>query len=317
MKNLENKSLVKLALIKIRGVFKELPITLTRNLRLFIIKRALCKEVAGRDCFVLGSAPEPDLEGLDKDAVLICVNGSAANAARLGLKTPVMTVVDFELLDPSVNNEKITRSVIVKNRLLSGLDLGLLFVTQSNSSSGGTPECLDASYRLIATLYKSDCRSIVHNVTSCGVLENDVHGLLSRGGFAIALCAWGGAKRITFSGFSLFQNQKELHSPHFYESIKDSLDDKSVIWSATESVNEAGLNWDTRSHSLADSTLVAMLFLNGFDIRSNTKDFAPMLSNWGKNPPEWVKRRKLSLWNRLLLHYSRMIKGAISRDANL
>lgn len=288
MKNTLNKSHSKLALIKLRRVLNELRITLTRKLRLFLIKRAICAEVKGRDCFVLGSAPEPDLEGLNEDTVLVCVNGSGANAARLGLKSPVMTVVDFELLDPSLNTEKETRSVIIKNNLLRGLNLGLLLATQSNGRNGGSPSCLNASYKIGLKLYKTDCRLIVHNVTRCNLLENDVHGLLSRGGLAIALCVWGGAKKITFSGFSLFRHKDELYGPHYYASIENDYIEKDIIWAVTKQVREESDNWDTRNHSLADSALIAMLVLNGFDIRSSSKDFAVVLSNWGKNPPEWA-----------------------------
>lgn len=274
---------------------------MTRSLRLFVIRRALRKEVAGRTCFVMGSAPEPDIEGMDKDAVLICVNGSGANAARLGLKSPVITVVDFELLDSAINTKVKTRSVIIKNDLLRGLNLGLLLATQSNYSNGGSPACLNASYKGGLKLYKTDCRSIVHKVTRSNILENDVHGLLSRGGLTLAICVWGGAKKIIFSGFSLFKHKDELNGPHYYASIEENFIEKDIIWAVTKEAREMTDNWDTRNHSLADSTLIGMLVLNGHDISSSSKDFAVVLSNWGKNPPEWVMLSKKSIWKRFSL----------------
>jgi hypothetical protein len=284
-----------------KKVFKSLGIYATRNIRLFYIKKALQNEIAGRDCFVLGSAPEPDLDGLDEGTALICVNGSGANASRLKLKVPILTVVDFELLDASLNTRKATRSVIIRNGLLDGLNLGMLLMAQSNASNGGHPSCLKASYNVSLKLYKNDCRSIVHKVTRCRQLENDAHGLLSRGGLAIALCVWGGARRITFSGFTLYKHKAELDGPHYYASIEDRLIEKDVTWAVTKVARDAGDSWDTRNHSLADSALVAMLVLNGFDVRSSSKDFAPVLSNWGKNPPEWVGSPKSSISKSILM----------------
>lgn len=241
----------------------------------------------GKDCFVLGSAPNPDLTLFQERMALVAVNGSAVNARRLGLPPPVMTVVDFELLDNSVNLSKETRSVIIKNRLLQGMDLGILVSTQSNGSQGGNPDILLAQYTKYIKIYKHQCRAIVHHVTGTKLLENDVHGLLSRGAFAIAICSWLGARSITFAGFSLFCTEEEDCSPHFYYDM-DIKFKENVVWKSEN--KPSGVSADTRSHSLADCALISQLVLRGQRICSKERDFLPVIQNWGCNPPNWAKR---------------------------
>lgn len=254
--------------------------SISRVNRLNKVKGELQKRLSGKRCYVLGSAPEVDLSGYMEGDVVVSVNGSALNAKRLGLPEPRVTVVDFELLDPIVNQEKFSRSVIIKEEMLKGLDLGLLLSTQSNSSIGGDPNCLQARFEAHFQLYKEDCMKIVHNVTQTRNLEKTLQGLLSRGGMAIALCAYGGAKEIFFSGFSLFKDPKFDHPPYFHAADfynQNSLD--SISWQL-ESYNRYDL--DTRNHSLADCILIGQLVLAGINIQTSSKDFAPLLSNWGK-----------------------------------
>ena len=61
----------------------------------------LKNKVEGKKVFILGSAPNPNLDLYNQQYTLVSVNASAANAKKLGLKDPDITVVDFELINES------------------------------------------------------------------------------------------------------------------------------------------------------------------------------------------------------------------------
>lgn len=241
------------------------------------LRLALSSALAGRDCFVLGSAPQPDLSLHHNGMALVCVNGSAANAIRLGLSAPTLTVVDYELIDRKVAFSKPGRSEVVSGRMLEGLSLGTLLATQSNDSSGGQPEILGAAFERVFYADKETCRIIVNSVTATTLLERDVHGLTSRGALAIAICLWLGARSVAFAGFSLYK-QLQKKPPNFYDVNCQRI-------SASLTARE-----DTRSHTMADLALISLLSLRGFQVRTCERDFLPAVRNWGADPPDWAKR---------------------------
>jgi hypothetical protein len=242
--------------------------------------------VRGKDCFVLGSGPSPNISLFDPEMVVVSVNGSYANGKMLGLPQPVLTVVDYELLDPSVNIGKETRRVVVEERLLKGLHLGALVAVQSNSSRGGSPSSLQATYDRFLQIRKEHRRAIVHHVTGANLLENHVRGLTSTGAFCVALCAYGGARSVTFAGFSLFKSVHDEVEPHYY--LEKGLDFR-VSGNPQDIEMLGNEELDSRNHSLADCCLISQLVLNGHQIFTREKDFLPLIQNWGNNPPEWVR----------------------------
>jgi hypothetical protein len=248
------------------------------------------KILKGQDCLLIGSAPNPDLSLYKNGMSIVTVNGSAANAKSLGLPTPKLTVIDYELIDPECFNEKESRRVIIENKLLKDLDLGTLVAVQSNSSKGGAPSVLEAKFDQYTSINKAIARKIVHRVTDAGTLSNDVHGLLSQGGMAIALCFWLGARSVTISGFSLFKKYKSEIEPHFYSDLPISLAG-DFNWDSSECGKDS-LSLDTRSHTLADCSLVTQLVLRGFEVRTAEQDFLPLTRNWGRSPPDWAVRKK-------------------------
>jgi|APSaa5957512535_1039671.scaffolds.fasta_scaffold13816_3 hypothetical protein len=254
----------------------------TSKARLHKAMVSLSEIVKGKDCFVLGSSPTPSLERFNKNMSLVCVNGSSIIADKLNIPPPIMTVVDFELLDVNINRSKPARSAIIKNELLNDLDLGFIVSSQSNTSPGGHPDELKAKYSGFISLYKSDCRKIIHQATGVSNLENDVHGMLSRGMFSIGLCFWLGASSVTFSGFSLTRKNKN-ESTYFYGDVTNNIKIPDVEYKSLE-------DWDTRAHSMADCQLLGQLSLNGHKVYSDSKEFIPLLQNWGHVPPDWAKR---------------------------
>lgn len=257
-------------------------------INLLKLKSPIYDSICGKDCFVLGSAPEPDLSLFDDEMALVTANGSAGNANALGLPSPTMTVIDFELLDENKLDENKTEKsqLIARNRkLLNGLNLGILIAAQSNNNQGGNPDILQAKYNHFVELIKLERKTIVHQVSGSKLLENNVHGLTSTGAFAIALCVYLGARSVTFAGFSLFRSKQSKVTPHFF----NKLDVQTKVSTITDKNIE--FDYDSRNHSLADSALISQLVLNGHCILNSHKDFLPLLQNWGSEPPSWAMRK--------------------------
>lgn len=248
------------------------------------------KILKGQDCLLIGSAPNPDLSLYKNSMSIITVNGSAANAKKLRLPPSKLTVIDYELIDPECFNEKESRRVIVHNKLLKNIDLGTLISVQSNSSKGGDPSILEARFGQYASLNRATARKIIHRLTGARLLSNNVHGLLSQGGMALALCFWLGAKSVTICGFSLFKKSDSEIEPHFYSDLPISLE-TNFNWRDLE-CDRKGQMLDTRNHSLADCSLITQLVLRGFDVRSAEQDFLPLIRNWGDSPPDWAIKKK-------------------------
>lgn len=248
----------------------------------------------GRNVFLLGSAPNPNLELFEENMLIVACNGSGANGKRLGLPSPAMTVVDFELLDPAIALTKPSRQVVVGSKLITDLNLGYLVAAQSNPSPGGDPSILKTTYREFFELHKPARRQIVHHVTRMRLLERDVRaGLLSTGGFALALSFFLGCKSAVIAGFSLFKDANMKVEPHFYSEA----DMKASPNLYTEEINAPSqqptretefAKVDTRPHSLADSALITALRLNGHMVRTRELDFLPLVQNWGNVTPPWA-----------------------------
>ena len=231
--------------------------------------------VNNKDVFILGSAPNPNLELYTKDKLLITCNGSAASAHQNNLNTPVMTVIDNELVDLDIASTKPSRNKIINNKLLKGLNLGHLVSVQSNFSKGGSPEILGAKYKKFEQININLRRMILSRALDLKWLEMDELSLASTGGFTIALCAFLNARSITFEGFNLFQGESN-DLKHFYESDK-------YLPSTSKKLN-------TKAHSLADSLVIGLLVARGKKLFSSEVDFSPLLSNWG-NPIFKYKER--------------------------
>ena len=266
---------------RIRQIYKRV-LTSTYLINRLKLNPQIFATIRGKDCFVLGSAPNPDLSLFREDMVIVAVNGSAANAKHLGLPSPSMTVIDFELLD--VNKLSCSEARKVSCEILKDLNLGMLIAVQSNNSQGGSPHILQAKYEDFFELLKLDRKRIVQHVSGTNLLENNVHGLTSTGGFAIAFSAYLGAKSITFSGFSLSCSKKDKEPPHFYQSL-------GIATNIQQNYDIPEFDYDSRSHSLADSALISQMVLKGYPIFSTSKDFLPLLQNWGSNPPKWAIRK--------------------------
>ena len=99
-----------------------------------------------KDVFILGSAPNPDLSSYSKKKILVTCNGSAANAKKLNLSEPILTIVDNELLDKKIVKKKQSRKSIIKGELLKSLNLGSIISVQSNHSQGNDVSLLQAQY---------------------------------------------------------------------------------------------------------------------------------------------------------------------------
>ena len=223
----------------------------------------LRRNIAGKDVLILGSAPNPVLPKYFHAMPLICCNGSAANASDLSLQSPVMTVVDYELIDEHESKAKDVRSVIIDSGYLRGLDLGELVATQSNDAKGGKPEILQANYSRFLEISRFERRRMIDLLTNTRLLERDRRtSLCSTGAFAVALAFYLGAKSVTLSGFT-----------YFVSSDVSNADEINSI--------------NTRSHSMADSMLLGLATINGKVIQTGERDLLPVIQNYGNEGPKW------------------------------
>ena len=224
------------------------------------------------DVLILGSSPSPALPDDYRNRLLICCNGSAANVKQLQLDNPVMTVVDYELIDVDVALSKDVRKKIINNKILANLNLGYLIATQSNDAIGGNPELLNSEYSGFLAIDRLTRRKIIDIVTGTNRIERDARlSLCSTGGFAVALSLFLGARSVSIAGFShLFSGNKHPQM-HFYDEVLEDLSKE--------------LN--TRNHSMADSALISLSVINGYKINTFERDILPLVQNWGNDGPSW------------------------------
>jgi hypothetical protein len=242
--------------------------------RLSAMLASLRAQVTARTVFVLGSAPHSSAAQFDPSMVLVSCNASALSAHRHGLPPPTLTVMDNELLDPDVSNQKPGRDTIIARGLLRDLDLGHLVCVQSNRAQAGDPGALGAKLSAVSLLDRGQRHRVVRNASGIEALDGSNWAMVSTGAFAIALAVYLGASRVRFSGFGLYKPLDALDPPHFYDSDLPAL----------------GPQRESRNHSLADAALVCALALRGVDIATDDHDFLPLVQNWGSKPPDWARR---------------------------
>lgn len=222
----------------------------------------------GKKILVLGSAPDPQLPEDCHDRLVVSANGSAWSAARLGLQSPALTLVDRELVFEETVRGKVSRSEIHDLGLLRGLDLGALAIIQSNSTKRGNPAMLGAGYSHFVWIDRSQCRLILRRVTHSHCFDDDVQGLPSTGVVAVAVASFLGSRDIFISGMTL----RPTSTTHAY---------------SREVVGQGQL----RSHTRSDALVIAHISHWTGSLDSYEPDIAPLCHNWGRNPPKWARRR--------------------------
>jgi hypothetical protein len=255
---------------KIKHKINQFLLRISASFRINTLQQSI-RNFRNVDILVLGSAPHPILPDLAKDMVIVCCNGSAANAKRLGLKAPAMTVVDFELIDPEIAFSKSVRNDILQKKILSNLQLGILVGTQSNSAAGGSPQLLDAKYERFLSIDRYVRREIFDFVTDTDKLERDARvSLCSTGAFAVAISLFLGARSVSLAGFTHVISSDDFGQMHFYDE-------------SSKTTHEL----DTRNHSMADSAFISLSVINGYKIHTCERDFLPLVQNWGNKGPSW------------------------------
>ena len=256
---------------KISNLTKTLILFFSTKWKINRIRKSLIL-LKNADILILGSSPSPVLPEDYRNRLLICCNGSAANAKLLKLSEPVMTVVDYELIDADVALSKDVRSKIINNKILANLNLGYLVATQSNHAVGGKPEMLNAEYRDFLAIDRFTRRKIIDIVTGTNRIERDARlSLCSTGGFAVAFSLFLGARSVSIAGFThLFSGNKHSQM-HFYDHALESL--SHVL--------------NTRNHSMADSALISLSVINGYKVSTDERDILPLVQIWGNSGPSW------------------------------
>jgi hypothetical protein len=237
---------------------------------------SLRKKFKNKNCFVLGSAPHGNVKEYKEDMLLIACNSSAKLASILGLKDIAMTVVDAEILS---NVDKPSRTLINKNKLLKGLDLGYLIQSQSNNTKLGHAEILDAKFKKLLNI-NNFARSLIIKITTRKFsMYSNSDSLISTGAFTILLCFFLGAKSVTFSGFSLYQSSAASLSPDYF--YKEHLNLEVVEGSKNQHSSKNENNFTPRNHSAADVSVISLLYYRFKFLYSSDNDFLPILNQWG------------------------------------
>lgn len=244
----------------------------------FKIHGSLSELIKGKTCCVVGSSPDVDIKLIEQSEIIISVNRSAANIARITGRGPDISILDYELIaDPVCTVSKRNRNGAITEQLLGDIDLGYLILVQSNNT-----EIILDDVRL--RRHKTDCirrasiRQILSEITGNSLIDMNMATAPSRGAVSIGLCAWGGAKKVNFTGFSIFRHTDGNKTGDFFYSDlgvdvrKDGLKDNCTLSRPKDNV---------RHHSLADSLLIASLTAQGFTLCTTTVDFFPVLFNWG------------------------------------
>ena len=150
-----------------------------------------------QDVLVLGSGPNPDSSWIKDNYKLVTCNGSAANAKRLGLPDPVLTVINSELISPEKSLSKPGRVEIVQNSILKDLNLGIIFVGQSSGCKGGEPEILKCNYDDFFRFNEYEMRYIFDKASHIKLLNRKPHlSLCSTGAMAISSAAFLGGQNL-------------------------------------------------------------------------------------------------------------------------
>ena len=155
---------------------------------------------AGASCLVLGSAPNPRLPARDTAGMtLVCINGSAWSARRLGLKTPDLTVMcHFRLFAEDMGPHRTAMHGLATRKLL--------IVPHANAQTFEAIRqvlaVLEFCYDRIVNFDKK--REIIKAVTGLdhGTGDPDTTKL-SNGLFAACLAIHQGASEVILSGISL------------------------------------------------------------------------------------------------------------------
>ena len=237
---------------------------------IFFIK--LSKKFKGKNCYVLGSAPHGNLKKYKKNMLLVTSSGSAKLLSILGKHKSDLSILDCEIF---TDQNKSTRNIITKNKLLKNLDLGLLVQAQSNNSKFGNPELLEAKFYKHVKIDKFMRKIIIFWVTKNIYLENRFDSKISSGIFSIILCFFLGSKSVTFSGFSTTHKNKGSSIPeHFYK--------KYLNLEITDYKKNKNDHFKfPRSHSAADLVTIGLLFVSGKKIFTEDSDFIPSVYNRG------------------------------------
>jgi hypothetical protein len=248
--------------------------------------------LSGRKVLVLGSAPDPQLPKDWEDRLVVTANGSAWSANRLGLRSPVLTVIDRELVSEDAIREKEARRAIHQLGLLQGLNLGALAIIQSNSTPRGDPELLGANISQVVWVDRDECKSILRRVTHSHCFEDDIQGLPSTGVVAVAMASFLGSRDIFISGMTL-QSREATYA-----------------YSSTEVGSK-----ELRSHTRSDALVLAHISHWNGSLDSLEPDIAPLCHNWGRNPPKWARHLVTAMLPRPPpRHPGRGVRWRVHRD---
>lgn len=165
------------------------------------LQRHVQSRIGGRDCVVIGSAPNPVVPEM-KDPFVICVNGSVFSADEYWGRSP-----DLTYLCGAIFNDSDHYAVRTKDAL-RGRTVGDALIARHVFKKALT---VLASERVLHgrsfPLSKYDKRIILGEAIGHSLFGGyRCNSNVSNGFFMVGMALWGGASRVVFSGIS-FGNQ--------------------------------------------------------------------------------------------------------------
>jgi uncharacterized protein YjbI with pentapeptide repeats len=220
------------------------------------------KYLKNKPVFIFGSSSAPNINQFSNEKIILSCNASARNLKNLNLPKPKITIIDNELIDINIINQKKSRSTVIDEKILLDLDLGDLISIQSNHSNFTNPKLLSANFSSFNFFSKNFRKTILNIISKSDLLDNNLNTVISTGIFAAYFCFLMEAKEVYLCGFSLH------------------IDSKNKKWFYNVNGETQITNSDVRNHSLADSLAVALLVINEYKVISCEKDFLPLTKNW-------------------------------------
>jgi hypothetical protein len=261
-----------------RRVFRSLHfLALALLIPLFRNRVSRSLSLKDKSILVIGSAPSASLEDLGPFDFVIGANGSPRLIdSAFGLVTDLL-VCDHTIFNSTYHS--VTQAVRDSGALWIS-PKKLLVVVGPRQDSEAVPYAETGKFSKVVVLSKTERKVILAWASRSFVLDSwDDHSMVGTGVFAIALSFFAGAKSVQFTGFNLRTGLSDgVRGPrHFYEDFF------AHDLYTTEEIAENYTRSKPRSHSSADSLLLASLHLQKKPIGTNEAEFDPLLVNWWRS----------------------------------
>jgi hypothetical protein len=193
------------------------------NSAMLLRLKAHCnKDLAGRTCIIIGSAPDPVIPNVE-NAYKICVNGSVHSAYKYFSSPPDLTYLNGAIFTDRDAYSNATRDV------LRGKNIGdVLIARHTFEDALATLKEIDVLFGLNFPISKYDKRIIMAESMGYSLLGNyKFDANVSNGLFMSAVAWWCGASKVVLVGFSF--NSRHEYSKDSELSVRGHLQEDATF----------------------------------------------------------------------------------------